>query len=329
MLEQGVGDLEVVGDEVAFASRRKVAWHSLGTVFQEDVSTSEMLRAAHLNDWDVRLMEATAPEGVRMIDPGFIVVRTNPFDGGLDGLGRVGERYHPFQNEDLLGFGDALLDGGRWETAGSIRQGRVVFAALALDHEVVIDPDGVGERIETYLMVTTSHDGTKAIQASVTPIRPECANTLNLAFRRARQTFKIRHTQSMNGKVQAAREALGLADAYLDVWTEEMTDLYRTPVSDDDFLEIINRVYEPNDTKAGVTRFEKRKDVLWDIWKGDTLTAVTGTKYGAFNALNEELGWYRNGRGANAETNMAESRSGFNPVWNAANNNLLEVVRSF
>ncbi len=85
----------------------------------------------------------------------------------------------------------------------------------------------------------TSHDGSIAIQASITPVRVVCANTLNLALNRTKkkdgvkQSFKIRHTQTANGKVQIARETLGMANKYMDefdmmakaMWSESI-DLY-------------------------------------------------------------------------------------------------------
>lgn len=39
-------DLETFGDEAAFATLREPAWHGLGTVFENEVTTAEMLRPA-------------------------------------------------------------------------------------------------------------------------------------------------------------------------------------------------------------------------------------------------------------------------------------------
>ena len=74
-------DLEIGSNgQVAFASLREPAWHKLGTVFNEEVSTSQMLELAHLNDWNVRLEEVALPDGFSS-DRGYnYVVRTNPFD---------------------------------------------------------------------------------------------------------------------------------------------------------------------------------------------------------------------------------------------------------
>ena len=135
-------------------------------------------------------------------------------------------------------FGDAMLDGGRWETAGSIKNGTVVFGSLALDREINV---GDGDRVNTYLLVHTSHDGSLAIQASVTPVRVVCQNTLNMAVgsngRKAKQSFRIRHTQTVQGKVAAAREALGLAHTYLDSFDEMAKTFFEQKVADDKFLD--------------------------------------------------------------------------------------------
>lgn len=312
--------------EAAFVTLREPAWHGLGTVIEEEVNTAEMLRIGHLDNWRVRVEDVEVPEGYFAAKPQYRTVRDNPFTVGQhDILGYVGERYTEFQNEDLFAFGDNLLHGGRWETAGSLKHGTRVFGALALDRDVTIAGT---DKINSYLLVSSSHDGTTAITAAVTPVRVVCWNTLNVALKEAKQTFKIRHTQSMKGRVEEARKALGIANEYLDLWTEEMEALTQKPVTNIEFEALVQSIYQPNDTKAGITRFNKRAEVLWDLWVGDTVGEFFGTAYGAYNALNEELMWNRNGRGGNADENAAASRSGFNPVWNAENNRILEAVKA-
>lgn len=312
----------------SFVSVREPAWHNLGTVIDDHVSTAEMLRLGNLHNWNVRVEPVPVPDGYYSYKDQYRTVRDSPIiEGNTDILGYVGERYHAYQNEELFDFGDALLDGGHWETAGSLRHGTRVFGALELDREVTV---GGQDAVNSYLLLSTSHDGSAAIQASVTPIRVVCMNTLVLALSSVKQTFKIRHTKSMSGKVQAAREALGLTDKYLDVWVDEMDSLLSQELTDIRFEELINSIYSPKtDSKAADTRFGKRVDILWDIWTGDTVGDYRNTKYGAFNALNEELTWFRIGRGDNAIENVNASRSGFNPIWNAENKSLFETVKAF
>jgi hypothetical protein len=146
-------ELETQNGVASFASFREPAWHGLGTVFTEEKTTAEMLAAANLSNWNVRLEDVNIPSHLSSDKNYQYVVRTNPTDNTqTDVLGVVGERYHVLQNEDLFSFGDNILDGGgRWETAGSIRGGRVVFGSLALERETVLDPNGKDLSSHQYL----------------------------------------------------------------------------------------------------------------------------------------------------------------------------------
>lgn len=318
--------LEQYGEMASFASLREPAWHGLGTILDSEVTTSEMLAAAHLNNWDVRCEEINLPG--RSHRDFFAVTRTNPFDGEADVLGVVGERYKVVQNEDLFSFADNLLDGGRWETAGSIKNGTVVFGSLALDREVVLDPNGATDKVNTYMLVHTSHDGSLAVQASITPVRVVCQNTLNMALSGVKQTYKIRHTQTVQGKVAAAREALGIAHKYLDEFDKQAQELITQSVTDAQFFDIITAVYPKpeQDAKGSMTKWETKIDTLNDIYYGPTCENIKGTAWGAYNALTERLDWYRNPRGGNAESVLAAA-SGFDAATNAAKNAMLKAVR--
>jgi phage/plasmid-like protein (TIGR03299 family) len=318
--------LEQYGDMASFASLREPAWHGLGTVLDSEVTTSEMLAAAHLNNWNVRVEDITLPG--RSHRDFFAVTRTNPFDGMTDVLGVVGERYKVVQNEELFSFADNMLDGGRWETAGSIKNGTVVFGSLALDREIVLDPNGATDKVNTYLLVHTSHDGSLAVQASVTPVRVVCQNTLNAALSGVKQTYKVRHTQTVTGKVAAAREALGIAHKYLDEFDKQAHELFEQSITTEKFFDIVKAAYpEPDkDVKGSVTKWTNKVDTLFDIYNGPTVVNVKGTAWGAYNALTERIDWFRNPRGGNAEGVLA-SASGFDAATNAEKNRLLSVVK--
>jgi phage/plasmid-like protein (TIGR03299 family) len=236
------------------------------------------------------------------------------------------------QNEELFQFGDNLLDGGQWETAGSIKNGTVVFGSLALDRQTDLDPKGRGDKVNNYLLVHTSHDGSLAIQASITPVRVVCQNTLNMAIgsrgRGAKQSFRIRHTQTLGGKVTAAREALGMANKYLDEFDKIANEMIAKEISDKQFFDIITAVYEKpeQDTKGALTKWENKIDTLNTIYNGETCVNIKGTAWGAYNALTERLDWHRNPRGGNAESVLAAA-SGFDPVTNSAKNKMLDTVK--
>jgi phage/plasmid-like protein (TIGR03299 family) len=319
--------VEVYEGMAAFASLRTPAWHNLGTVFNEPVSTGEMLRLAKMDNWNVRLEDIILPG--RSHRQFYATVRTSPFDGENDVLGVVKDKYLPYQNEQLFAFGDGLLADGRWETAGSIQNGTKVFGSLALDREIVIDPDGVEDRVNTYLLMSSSHDGSAAIQATITPVRVVCQNTLTMALKDAAQTVKSRHTEKAEDRLKFARAALGMADEYIQEFATDATTLFQTAVTDDQFDAIIEAAYpKPDkDLKGSFTKWDNKRVALLDLWKGGTNERITGTAWGAYNSLTERLDWGRTPRKGDAE-NVYAAASGFDAATNAEKNRLLAVVKT-
>lgn len=329
-------ELEIIDGVASFASFREPAWHTLGTVFTEEKTTAEMLQAARLDNWNVRLEDVPVPDGFDSDKNYFFVTRTNPVTTANDILGVVGERYKVLQNEQLFDFGDALLDnGGRWETAGSIKGGRQVFGSLAYERETVLDPTGVADVVKTFLLLTTSHDGSLSVQAMVTPVRVVCANTLNLALGAKRgknsvkQSFKVRHTETIDGKIAAARQVIGLTNNYLDAFGIMANEMIQTEITKAQFDAIILAAYPrpEKDAKGAVKKWETKVDMIEEIYQSATTNMIAGTAWGALNAMTERLDWGRKGRNGSNESVYAAA-SGFDAAMNAEKNRLNEVVRS-
>jgi len=323
-----IDQIEIINGQASYASLRTPAYHQLGTVFQDEVTTSEMLSLANLDNWNVRLEEIPLPDNYSMTAENFLVVRDHPEDKHSNVLSVVGKRYKTLQNEDLFAFGDNLLDGGRWEVAGSLKNGRIVFGALALERETVLDPNGVRDVVKNYLAISTSHDGSSAVQATVTPIRLTCMNTHTAVFRKgAKHSFKLRHTQSIDGRVAQAREALGLANAYLDEFDKLAQAMIETELTKTQFNRIVDLAYpKPEaDKKGAFTKWENKIDLLDEIYTGETNGMIAGNAWGAYNALTERLDWFRTSRGN--EESLLMGTAGFDPVVNAEKNRLLSIVQ--
>ena len=322
-----IDQIEIINGKASYASLRTPAYHQLGTVFQNEVTTSEMLSLANLDSWNVRLEDIPLPDNYTSTKSNFLVVRDHPEDNHPDVLSVVGQRYKTLQNEDLFAFGDNLLDGGRWEVAGSLKNGRIVFGALALERETVLDPNGVRDVVKNYLAISTSHDGSSAVQATVTPIRLTCMNTHTAVFRKgAKQSFKLRHTQSLEGRVAIAREALGLANTYLDEFDKLAQQMIETEISKAQFDQIVSLAYPmpEADKKGAMTKWENKIDLLEEIYVGDTNGMIAGNAWGAYNALTERLDWFRTSRGN--DESLLMGTAGFDPTVNAEKNRLLSIV---
>ena len=326
-------NLEQFDGKTAFALRGEPAWHGLANVlFDEDahVTTAGMLDAAYLSNWNVSLEQVVHPQGYRSISDSFMVTRDNPFDNGKDVLAVVGDRYKVFSNEDLFSFGDNLLDGGaQWESAGSIKNGRQVFGSLAIDREMILDPQGIADKSKSYLLVTTSHDGSSSIQACVTPVRVVCQNTLNLALNGATQSFKVRHTQKADGRVDEARRVLGLTHAYLDEFETMAQELYQTAITDKQFTDLVEAIYPApdKDSKAAFTKWTEKTDFTKALYlNSPTQEGITGTAWGALNALTERIDWFRANGKAQTE-GLLVAASGLEAGVNAEKARILRAVK--
>ena len=329
-------NLEMQDGEVAFALRGAPAWHNLANrIFAQDenVSTATMLEEAKLNNWNVRLSDIAdhIPTTWRNTSDNFYVIRDNPFDQGTDVLSVVGKRYKTVQNEELFQFADNVLDNGaaKWESAGSIKKGKVVFGSLDIPREIVLDPQGVNDKTKLYLIVWTSHDGSVAVKAAITPVRVVCQNTLNIAMRNAKQSFKIRHTQTAEGRIVQARQALGLTFAYADEFEKQANELFKQSITDKQFSDLIRNLYpKPEDTnKASITRWENKVITIDDLYHNSQTNAGTkGTAWGAFNALTERLDYYRSSK--KDSSGLMVAASGFDPIITAEKNHILKAVKA-
>lgn len=326
--------IEQYGKMAAVASLREPMWHGLGTVFTKPVLTAKMLELSHMDKWDMRFVDAAEmlPEA-RFVKPTMHVVRTNPFDKGIDVLGTVGARYKIFSNEEIFDFGDALTNRRRrWETAGSLNGGTTVFATMVSIDDLVLDPKGAKDVIRKYILLTSSHDGSSTMVAKKVNTRVVCANTLNVAMGEIGESFRIRHTQGMTTKIEDAKRALGFADAYDDAFEKEAKALFAVKTTDQKFWGMVKEMFpEPeNDIKGSLKKWTTKTDRLVDVWDNATgsMDNLPKNKWRALQAFTESNQWDRSIRSGNVE-NFLAAGAGFDSQTNLFRNNALALVKSF
>jgi phage/plasmid-like protein (TIGR03299 family) len=330
---------EIADNSVSFTlvnSRSNPAWHSAANkVWNTDEETptiSQIMDSAKLSNWNVRLEDISKGfEQHNFLTDSFLVVRDNPNNGGTDVLSTVGSRYKVVQNEELFSFAQNLHDSNpdvKIDSAGSMKDGRVVFGTWTIPNKLVLDPKGANDTTNLYLVVYTSHDGSVAVQTAITPVRVRCQNTLNLAMKRAKQSFKIRHTQTVEGKIAQAREALTLSVAYFDEFSKQAEELFNREVTNEKFSKIINAMYpKPEADKKGSMKKWENKIILLDelYHNSPTNENIKGTAWGVVNALTERLDYFRTARKGN-DNSLVYSASGFDPVLTAEKNKIVKQV---
>lgn len=197
-------------------SVRETPWHKQGTILLNAPTTEEAILAAKL-DWEVRKVEnyirVDRPIRLGEDGPQFDYLPTDArsivrmSDDGPIVLGTVSGRYEPVQNRQAFKVFDELLigNGYTYETAGAIKNGRKVWIlAKAPDGTTVGD-----DRVDQYVLIVTSHDGTMNLRLLPTGVRVVCNNTMTWALQAGEgDGFAIRHTESVHEKLGQAKDAL-------------------------------------------------------------------------------------------------------------------------
>ena len=261
---------------------RKKPWHGLGVQVQEAPESKDALRLAGL-DWKVYQREVYTDSGIKI--EGY---RANVRNTDNKVLGVVTERYKIVQNEEAFSFTDALLGKGvRYETAGSLQEGKKVWLLARLPKEYIIS----GEQISPYLVFSNSHDGSAAVRVAVTPIRVVCNNTLNLALSTAKRSWAIVHTGNIKGKIHEAQETLFMAENYMSKLGKEFEELKRQKLSERQVKEYIELLLPLEKTSSLVTAKNVKKlrdDLRARYYDAPDLQDVVGNNaYRFINAVSD------------------------------------------
>ena len=266
--------------ETIFYTREK-PWHGLGTMVAEAPNSKDALRLAGLN-WKV-LQEPVYTENEELIQ-GY---KANVRDTDRKVLGVVTDRYKVIQNEEAFAFTDTLLgEGVRYETAGSLQEGRRVWMLARLPREFIIG----GERISPYMVFSNTHDGSGAVKTALTPIRVVCNNTLNLALRTAKRSWSMIHTGDISGKIEEAKNTLLLADEYMTVLGQEFENLRKIKLSEKQVLDYIKILLPMEENysllqKRGVEKL--RADMKMRYFDAPDLKDVGNNGYRFVNAVSD------------------------------------------
>ena len=212
---------------------RETPWHGQGLRVEEAPTSEEAIRLAGL-DWKVEQKPIYLADGTE-IKGNYANVRSSDNKP----LGIVGERYKIVQNSDAFAFTDALLgEGVKYETAGSLKDGKVIWLLAKMPEQFEI----LGDKVDPYLVFTNTHDGSGAVRVCMTPIRVVCNNTLNLALRDAKRVWSARHTGSVTNKLDDARETLQFANTYIEATKETFENLYKVKLNEISLFRTINNI---------------------------------------------------------------------------------------
>jgi len=264
-------------------SVRQTPWHGLGVVIQEAVNSEDALRIAGLN-WEV-IQEPIFREDQTRIKNHVANIRSDT--SGL--LGIVTNRYQIIQNYEAFSFTDALLgEGVKYETAGSLQNGKRVWMLAKMDSVKILD-----DNIAPYLVFTHGHDGKNSVKVSITPVRVVCNNTLNLALNSAQRAWSTHHIGDIQNKLGEAQRTLGLAQEYLVKLNEEAENLVNLEITDDIAKDMIKMLYPISEKSSSreIVNIQSARNTMFKVYTGTKdIQKFRNTGWGFVNAVSDYIG---------------------------------------
>jgi phage/plasmid-like protein (TIGR03299 family) len=282
----------------AFVSFAQPAWHGLGQIMSDAVSTRDALEKGGLNFNVLKLPNIhLLPTGQEIIsEDSFFTLRedVNKVLGS-----RLGRDYQVMQNAEALNIADEILQSGTAtiETAGAIDEGRRVFICLKLTKEITVGSD---DKIKQYLLICNSHDGSLAITAKFTNIRVVCNNTLSMALREG-QGVKVRHTLNANSRLSEALKIMNMIKTNEDVNAEAYGRMAEQVISKEEMFNYFGNIFMNHaeikeiqqGKKADQVLSTRKSNILADVLNfanigtGQTMAMKGGnhTIWSAYNAV--------------------------------------------
>jgi len=277
-------NLNTVNEKVAFASTQK-AWHGLGQIVDNPMSINEALHLGGL-DYEVIKKPLYIDEGNDKIKTHVATVRNDTNEI----LGIVGADYRIIQNSEAFEFFNHLVGSKqdvKIQTVGALGKGERIFITAKLPHEIIVGRDDL---TEMYVVLTNSHDGSKAITAGLTPVRVVCQNTLKVALGSLKSSISVRHTMNAQSNLNRAGELLSHSLKYGKTLEEAFDFLYRKKIHSSAIRDLIKSVISTDKIKETQVRGNSRVDNICDIIEnvynsGVGQEGIQGTAWGVFNAI--------------------------------------------
>lgn len=283
-------------------------WHKLGVKLLTAPTTEQAIKAAGL-DWTVVLKPAFLADGTPI--PAQAIVRET--DGSV--LGVTGPDYRALQNAEAFRFFDGFLAAGeaKLETAGALRGGQRVWVLAKIagaPHEII-----PGDEVQSYILLSNSHDGKLAVRIGYTPVRVVCHNTLTMAENASgSKLLRVLHTGRVVTALDEIRKTMDVARRAFVATADQYRKLASCRVVEKDLRTFVQRVFRKQPANAptpaqvsvegtsGSAAIDEvlestvtqdilfsRVQALYEGGRGTEIKGVRGSMWGAYNAVTEYL----------------------------------------
>lgn len=183
--------------------------------------------------------------------------------------------------DDELGIASAFL----------MDQGAIFVINMELPEDIITNT-GIAHRVR--MMAWSSQNGKHASNWKIVDEFCVCSNSFSLNLGGEGNTFKVKHTGKSLGKIQTAREALGLVYQAAEEYTDFLDAMTKVDVTDAQFRAIVNGMFPmpvpeivgtKTTNQAALTRVDNRRTSVLGMWNSDkAVQPWNGTLFGALQA---------------------------------------------
>lgn len=281
------------GKLMVFTADTKAWWDTLGQYVREAQTWENVLQVAGL-DWEV----IKAPLHTQWGNPEAGISKLIKVESHVaivrkdtkQHLGVVGSGYQPIQNRDALKWTEALLETGAvYESAGGIGGGeRIWLLARIPKADFTV---GLNDEHQSFLLVTTSHDGSMSMTVKQTDTRVVCQNTLTMALQDGKQAIKIKHTKSAEDRLKQAQRMVSASIQNAATLKEKFDRLVSRKVSKETFTAVMDRLFPIKADEASKASISRRDNILTEISQlfesndGNMFPEQRGTAYALLNSV--------------------------------------------
>ncbi len=276
---------------IGFVEKRSTAWHYRqgdNNHYAGAIPVDDVLK--RLFAWEpVRVPEQWTDPVTGQLVTGDDVVILHGGTGKKLGTFTDGYQLHPYPQwlvSNVFTLVDASGDELGVSSAVLLRGGKIASVQIEVP-ETFRGPAGVEFR--PFLTASSSFDGSISTQYGLMNTMVVCDNTLNAGLNERGHKIKIRHTRnSLNGMVQAARDALGLIHSAADDFAAEVAELTSKELTEKAFEEIVAELTKVEDEtkKRSVTMAANKRDKLMALRTDDRVAPWWGTAFGGVQLLN-------------------------------------------
>lgn len=297
-------------DGMAYVKRTQadVPWHGLGNPVHSGVSVDRMAIEAKL-EWNVGLAPVLFQrDGKMWRDNKHNVMYRDDIGMVLD---IVGPNYIPVQNHEVLEFFREYVESGdmELETAGSLQNGKVIWALAKMNQNFMLDLDGSEDVVEGYVLLSNPHQYGKGMTVKFTSVRVVCMNTLTMALHGG-GGLKLWHNRQFDAEAQReAKLRLGIAREKLDAFRDDAETMVQMVLDEAVAVNLLNEIFGTDNVDKPVEEQTPTVQRVFELYSGQgfgsNLATAKSTGWGLLNAVTQ---YYDHEYGRSADNRL-------NYVW--------------